>query len=149
MRLVVQRVNSAKVVVAETGKVVGEIGKGLFVLLGVKDGDSEKDAKALAEKLAKLRVMADKKGKMNLSVKDVAVSVLVVSQFTLYADTSKGNRPSFIKAAEPGHAEKLYKHFVDKLKEKGVEVETGSFGEYMEIDAKLDGPVTIIIESGD
>ncbi|MCH7730402.1 D-tyrosyl-tRNA(Tyr) deacylase [Patescibacteria group bacterium] len=149
MRLVVQRVNSAKVVVAETGKVVGEIGKGLFVLLGVKDGDSEKDAKALAEKLAKLRVIADDAGKMNLSVKDVAVSVLVVSQFTLYADTSKGNRPSFIKAAKPGHAEKLYENFVDKLKEKGVKVETGSFGEYMEIDAKLDGPVTIIIESGD
>ena len=149
MRLVVQRVNSAKVVVAETGKVVGEIGKGLFVLLGVKDGDSEREAEVLAEKLVKLRVMADDAGKMNLSVKDVAVSVLVVSQFTLYADTSKGNRPSFIKAAEPGHAEKLYKHFVDKLKEKGVEVETGSFGEYMEIDAKLDGPVTIIIESGD
>ena len=149
MRLVVQRVNSAKVVVAETGKVVGEIGKGLFVLLGVKDGDSEREAEVLAEKLVKLRVMADDAGKMNLSVKDVAASVLVVSQFTLYADTSKGNRPSFIKVAKPGHAEKLYKHFVDKLKEKGVEVETGSFGDYMQISTELDGPVTIIIESGD
>ena len=147
MKLIVQRVNKAHV--SAKSEVVGRIDRGLFVLVGVKEGDSKKDAEILAEKLAKLRVIADDAGKMNLSVKDVAASVLVVSQFTLYADTSKGNRPSFIKAAKPGHAEKLYENFVDKLKEKGVKVETGSFGEYMEIDAKLDGPVTIIIESGD
>ena len=148
MRLVVQRVKRAEVKVANTGKTVGKIDKGLLALLGVRGGSTEKDAEVLAEKLAKLRVMADDAGKMNLSVKDVGAKVLVVSQFTLYADTSKGNRPSFIKAAEPGHAEKLYEHFVDKLKENGVKVETGSFGDYMQINAELDGPVTIIIESG-
>ena len=146
MRLLVQRVKSAKVKVAKTGKTVGKIEKGLLVLLGVKQGDEESDADILAEKLAKLRVMADEKEKMNLSVKDIDAEVLVVSQFTLYADTSGGNRPSFIKAAEPVLAEKLYKLFVSKLREKGIKVETGSFGEYMEIDAELDGPVTIIME---
>lgn len=146
MRLAVQRVKSAKVRVAKTGEIVGKIGKGLFVLVGVKQGDVEKDAEVLAEKLAKLRVMADENGKMNLSVKDVKGEVLVVSQFTLYADTSGGNRPSFIKAAEPKLAEALYRLFVSRLKEKGIKVETGSFGEYMEIDAELDGPVTILME---
>ena len=118
----------------------------MLVLLGVKQGDAENDADILAEKLAKLRVMADEKEKMNLSVKDIDAEVLVVSQFTLYADTSGGNRPSFIKAAEPGLAEKLYKLFVSKLIGLRIKVETGSFGEYMEIDAELDGPVTIIME---
>jgi len=146
MRLLVQRVKSAKVKVAKTGKTVGKIGKGLFILLGVKQGDAERDGDILAEKLAKLRVMADEKEKMNLSVKDIDAEVLVVSQFTLYADTSGGNRPSFIKAAEPVLAEKLYKLFVSKLRGLGIKVETGSFGEYMEIDARLDGPVTIIME---
>ena len=149
MRLLVQRVKSAKVKVAKTGKTVGKIEKGLLVLLGVKQGDAENDADILAEKLAKLRVMADEKEKMNLSVKDIDAEVLVVSQFTLYADTSGGNRPSFIKAAEPVLAEKLYKLFVSKLRGLGIKVETGSFGEYMEIDAELDGPVTIIMESGE
>lgn len=149
MRLAVQRVKSAKVRVAKTGKTVGKIGKGLFVLVGVKQGDVEKDAEVLAEKLAKLRVMADEKGKMNLSVNDVEGEILVVSQFTLYADTSGGNRPSFLKAAEPKLAEALYKLFVSKLKEKGIKVETGSFGDYMQIESQLDGPVTIIIESGE
>ena len=125
----------------------GKIGKGLFVLVGVKEGDTEKDSEALAEKLAKLRVMSDTGGKMNLSVKDVGGKVLAVSQFTLIADTSKGNRPSFIKAAKPELAEKIYNHFVEKLQKLGVKVETGMFGEYMEIDANLDGPVTIIIEN--
>lgn len=155
MRLLIQRVKSAEVKVAKTGEITGKIGIGLFVLIGVKEGDSEKDAEFLAEKLAKLRVMADENGKMNLSVKDLPAQagirgeVLVVSQFTLYADTSGGNRPSFIKAANPKLAEALYRLFVSRLKEKGIKVETGSFGEYMEIDAELDGPVTIIIESGE
>jgi len=143
MRLVVQRVKKGSV--SAKGKVVGKIGEGLFVLVGVAEGDTEKNAEVLAEKLAKLRVMADKAGKMNLSVKDVDSEVLAVSQFTLYADTSKGNRPSFIKAGEPELANKVYKHFVTKLRELGVKVETGEFGAYMEIDVQLDGPVTIII----
>jgi D-tyrosyl-tRNA(Tyr) deacylase len=152
MRLVVQRVNKASVSVKS--EVVGKINKGLFVLVGVADGDTKEDAEALAEKLAKLRVMADEKGKMNLSVKDlpagrhgVGASVLAVSQFTLHADTSKGNRPSFIKAAEPKLAQKIYEHFVNKLKELGVKVQIGSFGDYMTINAELDGPVTLSLES--
>jgi len=133
--------------VVETGKVVGKIDKGLFVLVGVKQGDSKKQAEVLAEKLSKLRVMADEAGKMNLSVKDVEAKVLAVSQFTLCADTSRGNRPSFIKAAEPKLAQKIYEHFVHKLKDLGIKVETGSFGDYMQIRAELEGPVTILLES--
>ena len=146
MRLVVQRVKKASVSVVGPGKIVGEIDKGLLVLVGVKEGDSEKNAEDLAEKLAKLRVMADKAGKMNLSVKDVGAEVLAVSQFTLYADTSKGNRPSFIRAADPELAKKVYGHFVTKLRQLGVKVESGEFGAYMQIDAELDGPVTIMID---
>ena len=147
MRLVIQRVKKASVRVSETGKIVGNIGQGLFVLFGVKEGDTEKEAEVLAEKLVKLRIMADDKGKMNLSVKDVDASVLVVSQFTLYADTSGGNRPSFIKAAKPELAERIYNHFVEKLLKLGVKVETGQFGEYMEINADLDGPVTLFLDN--
>jgi len=110
MRLVISRVSHASVQVK--GKIVGEIGKGLFVLVGVKKGDTEEMAHELAEKLAKLRVMADKEAKMNLSVKDVAGEILVVSQFTLYAETKGGNRPSFIQAAEPGVAKRIYEKFV-------------------------------------
>lgn len=142
MRLVVQRVNGANVKVG--GKIVGEIGKGLSVLVGVAKEDSKKDAEALAEKLSKLRVMADKKGKMNLSIKDLGAKVLVVSQFTLYGDTSGGNRPSFIHAAEPSHAQEIYEHFISQLTNRGIEVETGSFGAYMRIETILDGPVTIL-----
>lgn len=145
MKLVVQRVSSAKVVAG--GKETSSIGKGLFVLVGVKDGDTKKDAEFLAEKLAKLRVMSDKEGKMNLTVNDVGGEMLVVSQFTLYADTSGGNRPSFIHAARPEVAEPLYEYFVDKLKAQSVKVKTGEFGEYMEVSAVLDGPVTIIMET--
>lgn len=145
MRLVIQRVKKASVFVKN--KTVGKIEKGLFVLVGVKEGDTERDAENLAEKLAKLRIMADEAGKMNLSVKDVGSEVLVVSQFTLHANTSKGNRPSFVKAARPGLAEELYSHFVDKLRKLGVKVETGEFGAYMSIQAELDGPVTLSLES--
>ena len=145
MRLIIQRVSKTSVKVKE--KKVGKISRGLFVLVGVKKGDSYKDAEILAEKLYKLRIMADKAGKMNLSVSDTDGQFLVVSQFTLYADTSGGNRPSFINSAEPTEAKKVYEHFLSKLKEKGAKVETGSFGEYMEISAELDGPVTIILET--
>jgi len=135
------------------GKHVSKIGHGLFVLLGVGEDDSEKKAEILAEKLSKLRVMsldsardkAKEKRKMNYSVKDVDGEVLVVSQFTLLADTSAGNRPSFIKAGRPEFAEKLYLHFVKRLESLGIKVATGEFGSYMNIEAELDGPVTIII----
>lgn len=147
MKLVVQRVSRASVKVVGTEKTVGKIGKGLFVLVGVKRGDKMEDAQMLAVKLAKLRVMADKEDKMNLTVSDVKGEFLVVSQFTLYADTSGGNRPSFINAALPDEAKKIYKHFVATLKETGAKVETGSFGAYMEIESLLDGPVTIILEN--
>lgn len=145
MRLVIQRVKRAKVFIKEKNKVVGKINKGLFILIGVKEGDFKEDAEKLAEKVSKLRIMADKEGKMNLSIKDVGGEILVVSQFTLYADTGKGNRPSFIKAGVPGLAKDIYEHFVTQLKEKGIKVETGEFGAYMEIDTELDGPVTIIL----
>lgn len=145
MRLIIQRVSKASVKVE--GKIVGEIDKGLFVLVGVKKGDQNKEAEALAEKLFKLRIMADKEGKMNLSVLEVKGEFLVVSQFTLYADTSGGNRPSFIQAAQQTNAKKIYEYFVARLKEKAAKVETGSFGEYMEIKLLNDGPVTILLES--
>ena len=126
---------------------MGEIAKGLFVLVGIKKADTEKDAEALAEKLFKLRVMADTEGKMNLSVGEVRGEFLVVSQFTLYADSSGGRRPSFIQAAEPAEAKKIYDYFIVYLRQKGARVETGSFGEYMEIESLNDGPVTILLES--
>ena len=146
MRLVIQRVKKASVREVETGKVVGEIGKGLFVLVGVGKEDKPEYANVLANKLVNMRILADEKGKMNLSVKDVGAEILVVSQFTLYADTSGGNRPSFIKAAEPELANQIYERFVEQLKSRGVKVSTGSFGDYMEIESIADGPVTIILE---
>lgn len=145
MKLVIQRVTKARVSVK--GKVVGEIGAGLFVLVGFSKEDREDYVDSLADKLAKLRIMADDNLKMNLSVTDSKTDVLVVSQFTLYADTKNGNRPSFIDAAHPTDAKKLYKKFVDRLKTTGLNVQTGEFGEYMDIDAALDGPVTIILEN--
>lgn len=147
MKLVIQRVKKASVSIVENGKIVGAIEKGLFILVGIKKGDNEKDAEMLAVKLSKLRIMADENEKMNLSVKDTGDSILVVSQFTLYADTEGGNRPSFIEAALPEDAKKVYEHFVKTLKSLGIEVETGSFGAYMQISADLDGPVTITINS--
>ena len=150
MKLVVQRVESAKVTLTmdndglSAGTVVGQIKKGLFVLVGFKKGDTEKDVEVLSEKLLKLRVMSDSQDKMNLSVKDANGSFLIVSQFTLNADTSGGNRPSFINAEEPEKAKKLYNLFVEKIKASGIKTETGSFGGYMKIDCILDGPVTIL-----
>ncbi|MBI3397280.1 D-tyrosyl-tRNA(Tyr) deacylase [Candidatus Woesebacteria bacterium] len=147
MRLIIQRVKRASVSVVGKNTVVGKIQKGLFVLVGVKKGDTEKDAELLANKLFKLRVMSDPQDKMNLSVADVHGEFLLVSQFTLYADTTGGNRPSFVDAALPEEAEKIYSYFVDKVKLLGGKVQTGSFGKYMKIDTELDGPVTIILES--
>jgi len=146
MRLVIQRVNKASVERVSDNKIVGSIDKGFFILVGVGKDDELEDAKNLAEKVSKLRIMSDKQDKMNLSLKDVGGELLVVSQFTLYADTSHGNRPSFINAGLPEKAKEIYEYFVDNLKETGLKVETGSFGDYMKINAELDGPVTIIIE---
>ena len=145
MKLVIQRVASARVKIAGSGEVVGEIGEGIFILVGVGKGDTKAEAENLAQKISKLRIMSDDKGKMNLSVKETGKEILVVSQFTLYADTNEGNRPSFIKAAEPKLAEEVYEFFVKSLKDMGLKVETGRFGAYMEIEAKLDGPVTILL----
>lgn len=145
MRLVIQRVIKASVSVEE--KVVGKIDKGLFVLIGIKKGDTQKEVEFLASKLVKLRILSDMQDKMNLSLIDTKQEVLAVSQFTLYADTKGGNRPSFLEAEEPDKARSLYEFFVDRLKNSGIKVETGSFGEYMKIEASLDGPVTIFLES--
>jgi D-tyrosyl-tRNA(Tyr) deacylase len=144
MKLVVQRIEKAKVIKVDDASIVGEIGKGLFVLVGIKKGDTEATVEQLASKLSKLRVMSDENEKMNLSVADAGGRMLVVSQFTLYADTKDGNRPSFINAEEPVRARSLYEFFIAKLKELGIGVETGSFGDYMKIEAVLDGPVTIL-----
>lgn len=144
MKMIVQRVKEAKVTLVSDQKVVGEIREGLFVLVGFKKRDTEKEVEMLAEKLSKLRVMKDEEKKMNLSIKDTDAGVLVVSQFTLYADTQGGNRPSFIEAEEPARAKELYEFFIKKLKEKDIKIETGNFGEYMQIETILDGPVTII-----
>jgi len=144
MRLVVQRVNEASVIV--DNNVISKIARGYLVLLGIKQGDTKAQADSLAIKLSKLRVMGDAQEKMNLSLVDAGAKVLIVSQFTLYADTSKGNRPSFVKAAKLSDANKLYKYFIQKLTKLGIETEAGSFGDYMKIKSELDGPVTILLE---
>ena len=144
MRVVVQRVSKAAVTVAD--EVAGSIGRGLVVLVGVANDDGEEEARFLANKVANLRVFADQEGKSNLSVLDVAGEVLVVSQFTLYGDASKGRRPSFVKAAPPEIAEPLIESFVSFLEKEGLHVETGVFGAMMMVEIHNDGPVTIILE---
>ncbi len=145
MRLVVQRVSEAKVDV--DGKTVGKIGKGFMVLCGITHTDTEKEADYLAGKLCKLRVFEDENGKMNLAIKDVDGELLIISQFTLYADTvSSGNRPSFINAARPEQAEPLYEYFLKKCEEYGINVQKGIFGADMKVSLTNDGPVTIILE---
>jgi D-tyrosyl-tRNA(Tyr) deacylase len=144
MRAVVQRVSSASVRV--DGAVVGAIKAGALILLGVLDGDSEREAEQLAEKVASFRYFADDLGKMNLSASDVSGSLLVVSQFTLAADGRKGRRPSFDKAAAPALAEKLYEHFISHLVLLGLSVETGCFGAMMEVELVNDGPVTFVLD---
>jgi len=144
MRAVVQRVKEASVSVE--GEVVGEIGPGLVVLLGVREGDTEAEAAYLAQKIANLRIFPDRAGKFNLSALDVGGEVLVVSQFTLYADTRKGRRPSFVDAAPPEVAEPLVERFVELLRQTGLRVETGQFQAMMLVKIFNDGPVTIILE---
>lgn len=144
MKFVAQRVSQASLTV--DAKPVSDIGRGLVVYFGVKTGDTEQQAVKCAEKIAHLRVFEDDAGKMNLSVKDVGGEVLFVSQFTLYGDVRKGNRPSFIEAERPEPADKLYLYAADKLREQGVSVKLGVFGAHMVIDQINDGPVTIIYE---
>lgn len=146
MKALIQRITSGKVTI--DGKIVGQIGKGYVVLLGVKEVDSEKEVEILAEKTVNLRVMNDVQGKMNLSIKDVDGNILVISQFTLYADIKKGRRPSFVHAAKPELANRLYQSYVDHLRKLGIKnVQTGEFGAYMEVEIVNDGPVTVMLDS--
>lgn len=144
MRAVVQRVDEAKVTVE--GRVVGEIARGLLVFLGIAQADSEATVKALAAKIAKCRIFADAAGKMNLALGEIGGEVLVVSQFTLLADTRKGNRPSFIAAAAPEIAEPLYWLFCEELRARELLVAEGVFGAHMAVSLVNDGPVTIVFE---
>ena len=145
MRAVVQRVTEASVTVE--GKTVGSIGSGLMVLLGVEQEDTEKDGAYLAEKLAGLRIFEDDHEKMNLSVQQVGGSILLVSQFTLLGDVRHGKRPSFTQAAPPREADALYEDLADRLRQKGIPVETGQFQAHMEMSLVNDGPVTILLDS--
>lgn len=144
MKLVIQRVKNAKVEVDSI--VVGNIEKGFLVLLGVTHDDTKESAEYLVKKLCNLRVFEDEKGKMNLGLKDINGELLVVSQFTLYADCSNGNRPSFTEAAKPNLANELYEYFCDKCRENNIKVEQGIFGADMKVSLLNDGPVTIILE---
>jgi D-tyrosyl-tRNA(Tyr) deacylase len=145
LRAVIQRVTSASVTV--DGRVAGKIGAGLLVLLGVSRTDNTESAAYLAEKIANLRIFSDDAGKMNLSLLDIAGSALVVSQFTLYGDTRGGRRPSYIQAAPPEEASRLYDEFVRSMRALGVVVETGVFQAHMRVELVNDGPVTILLDS--
>ncbi len=145
MRAILQRVRRAEVSV--DGKTIGKTDGGYLILLGVKTGDTEEEARFLAKKTAELRVFTDSEGKMNLSLLDIGGSALVVSQFTLYADCKKGRRPAFINAEKPPLSENLYLRYVDFLREAGVQVETGAFGAHMLVSLENDGPVTILLDT--
>jgi len=145
VKALLQRVTGASVSVA--GEVVGRIGSGLVVLVGVAQGDTEKDAHFLAQKTVNLRIFTDEAGKFNLSALDVNGELLVVSQFTLMADTRKGRRPSFVEAAPPEMAEELFEQFVAQVRASGLKVETGRFRQHMQVEIHNDGPVTIMLDS--
>lgn len=147
MKAVLQRASNASVTVRE--KIVGSIDNGFVLLLGVTHGDTEEDIEYLVRKIVNLRIFEDEEGKMNLSLKDIHGSILSISQFTLYADTKKGRRPSFIDAAKPDLALDLYEKFNERLQAEGIKVETGIFGEMMDVSFTNVGPVTIIIDSKD
>jgi D-tyrosyl-tRNA(Tyr) deacylase len=145
VRAVIQRVSQAEVTVA--GRSLGTIGPGLCVFLGVGKDDGPRNAEYLAEKIKNMRIFEDSNGKMNRSLLEVQKGMLVVSQFTLYGDCKKGNRPSFSDAAAPAEAEKLYEHFVQRLRDAGLAVATGLFGARMNVALTNDGPVTFILEA--
>ena len=144
MRVVIQRVNKASVKIA--GNTVGQINKGLLLLVGLKEGDGAQQVKKAAAKIAKMRIFEDENGKTNLAIKDVGGQILSVSQFTLLADTKKGNRPSFIKAMRPPKSKELWEQFNEELKKLGLTVETGEFGADMQVDLQNDGPFTIVLD---
>ena len=145
MRVVIQRVSKANVVIDE--KENGAIGRGLLLLVGVEEEDTKEDVDYLTRKISNLRIFEDEAGKMNLSLREVKGEILSISQFTLHADTKKGNRPSFIKAAKPQKAESLYEELNQNLRNEGFKVETGVFGADMAVSLINDGPVTILIDS--
>ena len=145
MRAVVQRVTEGSVSVEN--KIVGQIGAGMVILLGVEDGDTEKDADYIADKVAGLRIFDDENGVMNISITDAGGEILSISQFTLLADARKGKRPSYIKAARPEEANKLYEYFNERLEDKGIHVEKGIFQTDMLVKINNDGPVTILLDS--
>jgi D-tyrosyl-tRNA(Tyr) deacylase len=145
MRTVIQRVTRAQVAVNR--EITGQIGRGLLVLLGVSQTDTEADADHMVEKIAGLRIFEDENAKMNLSVTDVGGAVLVVSQFTLFGDVRRGKRPSFDEAAPPQRARALYEYFVDRIRTKELRCETGRFQEHMQVELVNDGPVTILLDS--
>jgi D-tyrosyl-tRNA(Tyr) deacylase len=145
MRAVIQRCKQADVKV--NGTVIGRIGQGLMLLVGVTHEDTEQDAKYLAEKITGLRIFEDGDGKMNLSILDIGGQILSVSQFTLYGDCRKGKRPNFMAAAKPAQAAPLYERFNDLLRSQGLHVETGAFGEMMDVSLTNWGPVTLVIDS--
>lgn len=144
MKIVVQRVSSSSVSVG--GEIVGKINQGLLILLGITHTDTEQNADWLVNKIINMRIFSDLEDKLNLSLKDIAGSILVISQFTLYAEAEKGNRPSFTSAARPEIAKSLYEYFIDKLKLNNILVESGIFGADMQIELINDGPITIILE---
>ena len=144
MRLLIQRVSKASVKVE--GECVGKINKGFLVFLGITHGDTKDNVDYLVNKLYNLRVFEDENEKMNLSIKDINGEILIVSQFTLYADTLHGNRPSFINAAKPDEANELYEYFIEKAKQTGLKIEAGIFGADMKVELLNDGPVTILLE---
>ena len=145
MKVLLQRVTRASVSV--TSEVVGRIGRGLVVFVGVASGDTEKDAQYLAQKTVSLRIFSDEEGRFNLSALDIKGELLVVSQFTLLANTRKGRRPSFIEAAPPAQAEEIFERFVEQARATGLRVETGRFQQYMQVEIHNDGPVTILLDS--
>ncbi|MXW22608.1 MAG: D-tyrosyl-tRNA(Tyr) deacylase [Candidatus Dadabacteria bacterium] len=145
MRAVIQRVTEASVSV--DGKVVGRIGPGMVVLLGVGENDSEKEVAYVAEKISGLRIFEDSSGRMNLSIEDTGGEILAISQFTLYGDTRKGRRPSYVRAAGGDSARRFYELFITKLTERGIPVETGVFGAHMDVSMVNCGPVTLLVDS--
>lgn len=145
MRIVLQRVTSAKVTVDED--VVGKINQGFLLLVGVKKGDTKAEADYLAKKVANMRLFEDEAGKMNLALVAVEGEILSISQFTLLANTKKGNRPSFVEAEDPTDANRLYEYFNEQLRAYGLKVETGLFGADMAVESVNDGPVTIILDT--